>query len=734
MKASENKPMGMLSLCMAALVCVLVLLEGLVPTVAQGAGSIDTCPNASYRDGGLALSESLPDCRAYEMVSPLDKNGSNIGASAYYASRSSVDGERVWFLANSGFGDTVGSGHTGMTDYIAVRGAGGWLSRGITPPSALTDEETVSTEKKAFGFSNDLAYAVFLGDRLPNADPGTGAENYYREDTSSRALETVTLDELHCGCLSVTELLNMEYDLVGYSSSDAGTVVFETKLPLLPGVGSKEKLYEWNHGTLRVAGTLPDGSISTGGSAAASAPSYKGGVSSIDNADTVSSEGSKVLFSSPYEGSKPQLYMRKDGSHTVWLSRSWDSTPDAEPAGVLFQAASADDTRVLFTSESRLLNSDTGEGKIGIYLYTDSQQNMESEEKLQLIARVNGEDNRGVVAGMSEDATHIYFFNTGPTSAISRKGEFLWDHGTLHFVAPILGGIHPFVGGIDPTGEDYPTSGAWGTTFSDGGSHNGTAVRVSSDGRRIAFLWPPNPELEPEMAKLAPNQDNSDGHLALYLYDEGSEKITCVSCPPDGALVTSDVVIASRVGNVSYGESGGEPFFQRYLSSDGRYVFFTTAQSLVPQDTNGLADVYEYDADTGELALLSSGTGESGSWFEDASADGSNVFFLTAQKLTGWDTDTLTDLYDARINGGYPEPVPPSVPCDGDACQGIPSAVPSFNTASGFSGLGNQHADMMTTVKKAKAKAKKRVKKHQKKRRGKRAVKSRAGKSNRRGR
>jgi hypothetical protein len=179
------------------------------------------------------------------------------------------------------------------------------------------------------------------------------------------------------------------------------------------------------------------------------------------------------------------------------------------------------------------------------------------------------------------------------------------------------------------------------------------------------------------------------------------------------------------------------------MSSDGRFVFFTTEQALVPQDTNGLADVYEYDADTGQLALLSSGTGEAGSWFEDASADGSNVFFLTAQKLTGWDTDTLIDLYDARIDGGYPEPVPPPVPCDGDACQGVPSALPSFNTASGFTGLGNQRAETTTVRKKAKKKAKakaKRVKGHHNKKRrgrqarGKHAVRSRAGKSNRRGR
>jgi hypothetical protein len=58
--------------------------------------------------------------------------------------------------------------------------------------------------------------------------------------------------------------------------------------------------------------------------------------------------------------------------------------------------------------------------------------------------------------------------------------------------------------------------------------------------------------------------------------------------------------------------------------------------------------------------------------------------------LTGWDEDKLIDLYDVRIGGGFAEPPLPPIPCEGDECQGVPAAVPSFTTASGFSGLGNQ--------------------------------------------
>jgi hypothetical protein len=65
------------------------------------------------------------------------------------------------------------------------------------------------------------------------------------------------------------------------------------------------------------------------------------------------------------------------------------------------------------------------------------------------------------------------------------------------------------------------------------------------------------------------------------------------------------------------------------------------------------------------------------------------------------------------------------VPCDGDACQGVPSAVPSFTTASGFSGLGNQRSSVTTTRKMPKAG------KHVKRRRGKKHSNGHAGKRSR---
>src|SRR5262249_45922947 len=93
--------------------------------------------------------------------------------------------------------------------------------------------------------------------------------------------------------------------------------------------------------------------------------------------------------------------------------------------------------------------------------------------------------------------------------------------------------------------------------------------------------------------------------------------------------------------------------------------------------TNGVEDAYEYDALTGQVHLLSSGTGEYPSWFLDASADGSDAFIITAQPLLGWDHDQAYDLYDVRIGGGFPEPPAQTGPCSSaETCAQALGPVP----------------------------------------------------------
>jgi hypothetical protein len=641
----------------------------------SGPAEADGCPNARLRLG--TQSEGLPECRAYEMVTPLDKNGSDIEGQAQ-ATIAAANGERLTFAARAGFADTSGSGDIGMTQYVASRGEGGWTSRGVTPTPSQEAYQLLVAATRVVGVSEQLDHALVSAYDLPYTHGGVPkAENLYRESNADGALETLTTP---LGSEQLSILSRLGESPRAYSA-DMGVVTFETPYSMIPetdGLPLTNKLYAWEEGMLKLVGILPDGTIPAGGS---SYPVPNVGLccEELGRSDTVSRDGSRILFvATPEGGSSPQLYMRKDASSTVWVSQSEASTPNPEPQSVVFETASRDLKEVLFMSTDRLTDSDPGSGgggEYGLYLYTDGPK-PEGETNLTFITRINlaGTPPQDAVYGMSEDGARVYFGSFQTAQLPGAQGTYLWDKGTVHTVTTRT---------IEPEAP-----------------HFDLVRRVSSDGRVFAFTE--------ERGRIGVGDTGLFN--AMYVYDEDSEALRCASCPPSGAAVTSEVEIDPHATNDNL-KALLLPEHPHLLTADGRLVFFSTADALVPQDTNGLYDVYAYDTETGKVSLLSPGSGGSGSWFTDASADGRDVFFATRESLTGWDIDDLVDLYDVRVGGGFPEPPPQVEPCLGDACHGVPSTVPTFNTASGFSGLGNVLPVPAATKQKQKPKkAKERVK------------------------
>jgi hypothetical protein len=183
------------------------------------------------------------------------------------------------------------------------------------------------------------------------------------------------------------------------------------------------------------------------------------------------------------------------------------------------------------------------------------------------------------------------------------------------------------------------------------------AARVSLDGTRLAFL----------------------ADSEVYLYDAGAGTTACPSCNPLGGAPIGPSSMPGAVANGT-GPFATQLYKPRALSADGRRLFFDSADPLVPGDTNGERDVYEWEAPGagscnlagGCLELISGGRGEGGASFVDASESGDDVFFLTGESLVPSDPGAV-DLYDARVGGGFPLPPTPT-PCEGDACQPLPSA------------------------------------------------------------
>ena len=160
-------------------------------------------------------------------------------------------------------------------------------------------------------------------------------------------------------------------------------------------------------------------------------------------------------------------------------------------------------------------------------------------------------------------------------------------------------------------------------------------------------------------------------------------------------------------------QDGTPPFIQ--MSEDGQKVFFQTTQQLVPQDTNnpnieGSAaagfsgmDVYEWEAEGwagckvsfGCTHLLTGGDSYGASIFLGATRDGSNVFFSSPSPLVSWATPEFTNIYDARVDGGFAPPPPPR---ECLSCQGVGSTAPLFGPGASLTFVGPGNAASVSGV------------------------------------
>ncbi len=262
----------------------------------------------------------------------------------------------------------------------------------------------------------------------------------------------------------------------------------------------------------------------------------------------------------------------------------------------------------------------------------------------------------GAFVASSADGSRVYYALNG--------GLYLWEDGASRLIAGE--GFYPEI---------------------EAGDNSNLAAVATPDGSRLLFL---------DAANLV-GYDNYGADEA-YVYDAGTGSITCVSCNPSGAPPTG----GTELYTPGFFANDGMPHYSEgEISSDGSRVFFTTSNALVPQDTNGLDDVYEWE--NGRIYLISSGQGTVGSTFVGASSDGSDVFIRTTDHLAPQDIENSMEVYDARVDGGFPY-TPPSSGCDSGQCQGPQTPAPVFGAPASatFVGLGNPPQPAAVPVTKAK--------------------------------
>ncbi|HVY97202.1 MAG TPA: hypothetical protein VHA54_09620 [Solirubrobacterales bacterium] len=614
------------------------------------------CANDGVRTG---LSARLPDCRAYEMVSPGDKNSVDVFAGGY--TRAASSGDAVTFAALGAF---AGAPASSVNQYLARRGSAGWTTASINAPLTVSNR-VFPVEDLMEAFTSDLSRAVLRHYAPPSLAPGDteGFRNFYIRDDATGSYTTVTnrgFEENVPGS-GQGEIANFgaasaDLDHVALSTPNGGTLV--------PGA-PQEAAYLWSAGQGIELVSIEPGTETPFVSAGV-------GAGAGPQPGAVSDDGSRVVFSAPASSFFPepkQVYVRKDagtpGAETVRASAPAPGVSDpggTQPA--MYRVAGADGDGVFFSSAEKLTAGSTADSTTGsedLYRF-----DVFSGELADLTtADPAGAGFQGLV-GASRDADTLYFIATGALAAGATAGQpnlYRWRAGAgIDIVATVT------PGDVEPLTR----------------SSGQRAAVVTPDGGAIAFSS--RAAIDPAFDNVDPQ--SGEPHWEVYLYTGGAPR--CVSCVGAGPA-TADSTITSQLGDSIISQPRDNPY-RGSIAESGSRVFFESGEALVAADTNKQVDVYEYEQGSDGPNLISTGTSASAANFAAASPDGDDVFFVTRQRLTGADRDSLLDVYDARVGGGYAEPPPPPVGCEGEACQGPPPATPASREPVQVSGPGNAKA------------------------------------------
>jgi hypothetical protein len=722
-------------------------------------GTAAGCSNEAFRTG---FSANLPDCRAYELVTPPnkdsaepDKNKGGNGAGELELKETLRDNRAAADAEGNGNGlvflaeDVLPGSPSAGEDYVATRGSRGWSSQNVFPRTdyyGYLCPNSLSAGEGHAAFSEDLSKTIVkLGSagqpcgvdpELVSGEPhGSEIENLFVRDNATGAYQLIDAPEG-----GVEGFVPATPTLLGESSDFSRIVLREEAKLTEDAPAGADDVYEWSAGHVALVTVLPDGTPVPGSFAGMSADGSHvfftaGGdlYARVDGSETVqldvsqsggaggggaflkaSHDGSVVLFSADASagltsdtvpGSGPNLY-RYD-SHAPAGERLTDLTPVAHAVAPVVSGISKGGSVVFFTDEdSAALTSDTQAGSgTNLYRYEAGAPGAPAGLGLTDLTPTSPAEVQSVL-GVSEDGSSVYFSARGVVTSQPNQHKELPEAGRENLYLS-RGGASAFI--------------AWGAAH----------FRVSANGGFLLF----------ESGRKLTSYDNVNPDTGasateLYLYDADADSLACASCNPSGEPPTAFSIRGFPQPGGPYSERGAieEPFGgyrvpPRQLSENGQ-VFFDSAEGLLPADTNGKAgcpsvsgfpqctDVYEFEPDgvgrcvepAGCLSLISTGTGAIETFLVDASPNGNDVFIREFQKLVPRDTqDGAPSLYDVRVDGGLPEPAPPPSCETADACRTAPAPQPTLFGAPAsqtFSGAGNLVAALPAVSPPAKPKSK----------------------------
>lgn len=720
-------------------------------TLLAGAGALTTtpalaapgegCPNEQVRQEsntnpatGQPYSVGLPECRAYEMVSPLEKQQHDainpVAAEGFPVV--SPSGSVVGWDSQGNYADpeNTDTPNTPSNPYVAQRSPAGWITTSVLAPASL-----IEAPGDVFAGPNGVLLSPDL-----LAEAGCGLATLYGSYGTNLAcaLRASEGEWMRTPAYPTLSGQGMEVPFLLGASSDLSDVVVRLQYPgaqLLdsdaqPPCSFDTQDTEGCEGLYEIAGLgtaspelrlvdVADNGEKIGPESVTSLGSAIPGTNAGTNYQAVSADGSKIYFTATPVGGVPTVYARIDGTETVAVSESLPAQcsgacAEAPRQEASYSGASADGAKVFFTSAEPLVNADTDE-TTDLYEYDFAKP--PAERMIQISGGGEGDLTPGSGAGVagvvsvSEDGSHVYFIAEGvlttlpngvgqtATPGAANLYGYDTDTGETKFVGTLSAeDVTELTGGCDKAGSQLLLC-------------ERKLAQSTPDGNVLVFNT---------SAKLiaAGAEADTSGAEQVYRYDFHTGDLFRVSISHDrfgdnGNMPGMEATIAP------VNDTGGGAFptvndSNRAVSENGEEIVFATAEQLQAGDISGASnqscrlgsssgeagcEIYLWhecagsacaDGEHGEVNMISDGVDPAGAGHQAISASGDDIFFETDERLVGQDTDELGDIYDARIDGGFPAPTPePS--CSGESCRGVPPAAPSFAApgSQGFTAGGN---------------------------------------------
>lgn len=589
------------------------------------------CPNDGLRVG---FSSKLPDCRAYELVTPSDTLGRSpkgIGFSGEIFStvEASPAGDAVWFKIEGG--SLPGSSGVGSLEgdpYVATRGGSGWSTElaGATGAQATSSIPGSSSPDQGYAFwTARIEGSLVIGERE--------TQYLYYPDGHSELIGR--------GNLGTTDprargkLITENASHVIFQTENTTGVVAKQLEPNAPPDGIPA-VYDRTIGPegeeeTHVVSLLPN-DITPGAAAA-----YRG----------ASKDGEGIAFTI---GNK--LYLRVDNAATYEIGED-----------VTFAGVSEGGERIFYVQNDNLLAFDVATKGVISFSTTGD------------VTPVN------VAAG----GARAYFVSptvlggANPEGDLAQANEqnlYLSEEGAISFVAIVT---DRDVEGEPPPepGDKHDGLGLWTSVVTRGTAKDPS--RLNPDGS--VLLFQSRAEITGYAASKFPQ---------IYRYDSsGSKRLHCISCTPTGTPATGSGTLETYTFDSSAPPPLSTSGFVSNITPDGKRVFFESDEPLVSTDTDKVQDVYEWeeegtgncDRPGGCVFLISSGESARDNFLYAHSTSGDDVFFATTDRLSGSDGGAASSIYDAKVGGGFPEP-PGQEVCVADGCRPQVTSPPAMTVPS----------------------------------------------------